>query len=314
MKQKRARDLRSSRYTGSDDEWEAILRHFLLPTHDSGISTELRRSLETVAAITEKGDSRVLSITFRNRIDQITQKLGSIELKESEDEIQLFDWATNAVDHQRLLQNEVSTLHSRSEADLATITALKSQLADLIKAKAEHEEQLISKFALLLNEKKLKIRNQQRILSTAKVEEEKLAQLKLTLDGTSRRPGRAKRRAETTVEASDQEQDEGDGFETMNVDHMPNALGDARSSRETTPATETDSEDQGSAGQPATSPVVPESRNSKPSNTESETPPPPRPLPFGRKGATKTDELTKRRPAEAVLGSDEDTASEDDEL
>jgi hypothetical protein len=314
VRQKKARDLRSSKYTGSDNEWENILRYVLMSKQDSDISTQLRTGLETVAAVTGKDDNRVLTITFRNRIDQIIQKLGSIELKETEEEIQLFDWATSAVDQQRSLQEEVSTLRSKSEADQAAITALQSQVADLVKANAEHEEQLISKFAILLNEKKLKIRNQQRILSSAKVDKAKLARLKLTLNGTGRQPTRKKRRAETEAEAHDQEKDESDDFETMDVDHMPNALGDARSSRETTPETETESEGEISAGHLATSTFAADSQTSKRSKAESESPPPRRSLPFVKEGPHKGDEMTTSKPLETALGSGEETASEDDEL
>lgn len=314
VRQKKAKDLRNSKYTGSDEEWEAILRYALLSKQDTGISPELRKGLDTVAALSGREDNRTLTLTFRNHIDQITQKLGSIELKQSEDEIQLFDWAASAVDQQKLLQEEVSTLHGRSEADQATITALQAQLADLVRAKQEHEEQLISKFALLLNEKKLKIRNQQRILSTAKVDKQKLAQLKLTLDGTEREPVRKKRRAERVAEDSDQGKEESDGFETMDVDPMPNALGDARSSRETTPETEIETEDEASTGQLAISASAAESQTSKPNKAGSDTPPPPRSLPFAKKGAQKGEDVTKTKSPEPALGSDEETASEDDEL
>jgi hypothetical protein len=312
VRQKKAKDLRNSKYAGSDEEWEAILRYALLLKQDTGISPEMRKGLDTVAALSGREDNRTL--TFRNHIDQITQKLGSIELKQSEEEIQLFDWAASAVDQQKLLQEEVSTLRGRSEADQATITALQAQLADLVRAKQEHEEQLISKFALLLNEKKLKIRNQQRILSTAKIDEQKLAQLKRTFDGTGRGPVRKKRRAERVAEDSDQGKEESEGFETMEVDPMPNALGDARSSRETTPETETETEEEGSTGQPAISTSAAESQTSKPNNAESDTPPSPRSLPFVKKGARKGGNVTKTKSPEPALGSDETTASEDDEL
>lgn len=314
MRQKKIRDLRSPNYTGSDDEWESILRDVFLLKQEPGISAELKKGLETVAAVAATDYNNVLTITFRNHIDQITQKLGTLELNETEEEIQLFDWATNAVEQQGLLQEEVSALRSKSEADQATITALQSQFADLVKGKREHEEQLISKFALLLNEKKLKIRNQQRILSTAKVDKKKLAQLKLAVDGATRKATRQKRRAETELEADDQDKDESDDFESMDVDHMPNALGDARSSRETTPETDAESEDGMSAGQPATSILAAESQASGASRSESDTPPPPRQLPFVKKGPDKGDETKTSKPPEIILGSDEETATEDDEL
>jgi hypothetical protein len=314
VRHKKAQDLRNSKYAGSDEEWEDILRYTLLSKQDTGISPELRKGLDTVAAISGREDNRTLTLTFRNHIDQITQKLGSIELKQSEEEIQLFDWAASAVDRQKLLQEEVSTLRGRSEADQAAIIALQAQLADLVRAKQEHEEQLISKFTLLLNEKKLKIRNQQRILSTAKIDEQKLAQLKLTLDGTEREPVRKKRRSERVAEDSDQGKEESDGFETMEVDPMPNALGDARSSRETTPETETETEDEGSVGQPAIPTSAAESQMSRPNKAESDALPPPRSLPFVKKGAQRDDDVTKTKSPELALGSDEETASEDDEL
>ena len=313
MRQKKIKDLRSQRYNGSDDEWEAILRNVFLSKEDSGISSELDKGLETVAAVSGKDDNRLLTITFRNRIDQITQKLGSTELKETEEEIQLFDWASVAVDQQRASQVEVVKLRTKSENDQTTITALQAQIADLVKAKREHEEQLISKFVLLLNEKKSKIRNQQRLLSTAKIGGEKLAQLRLTLEGNGKtRAG--KRKARPEAQDSDPEKDESDGFETMDIDHKPNAVVDAPSSRETTPETETESEDGDLAGQAATALLAVKSQTSKPSNARNETPPPPRALPFVKKGARKTNEMTEAKSPEPVLGSDEETASEDDEL
>lgn len=50
---------------------------------------------------------------------------------------------------------------------------LHEQLKALIEAKAEHENALLQKFTELLNAKKLKIRDQQRLLATAKVDSEK---------------------------------------------------------------------------------------------------------------------------------------------
>lgn len=54
-----------------------------------------------------------------------------------------------------------------------TIGKLNTQLEELIQAKTDHDDQLIAKFVQLLNEKKLKIRNQQRLLASAKVDSNK---------------------------------------------------------------------------------------------------------------------------------------------
>lgn len=271
------------------------------------------------ASVSGSEPTRAIIISLRNRIDQITQKLGSLELRETDDEIQLFDWAGSAVDQRTALEEEVALLRTKAAGDQDTIRALQSQLEDLVRAKNDHEEQLISKFALLLNEKKLMIRNQQRILGTAKHDKEKLARLRLSLGGTRKQTTTSasrKRRAETDLSVNASEDEESDGFETMDVDHMPNAVGaDARSSRETTSETETASEDEGSLGQHATSTLAAESQTSKQSaQMTSASPPQPRTLPFTKKPAQGPAVASKPKLPEAPLDSDEETASDDDEL
>jgi hypothetical protein len=50
-----------------------------------------------------------------------------------------------------------------------TVAKLTAQLEQLTDAKREHEAALLEKFKLLLNEKKLKIRDQQRLLADAQI-------------------------------------------------------------------------------------------------------------------------------------------------
>jgi hypothetical protein len=87
--------------------------------------------------------------------------------------IQLFDWSGIAAARVDTLEQRFTSLlaHYRSAED--TIRQLNVQLEDLISAKNQHEEQLVANFVQLLNEKKLKIRNQQRLLASAKVDLEK---------------------------------------------------------------------------------------------------------------------------------------------
>lgn len=63
---------------------------------------------------------------------------------------------------------KVSELESR-------ITELKNQLEELTQSKKTQETELLEKFCGLLNEKKVKIREQQRLLSTAQVDPSRLA-------------------------------------------------------------------------------------------------------------------------------------------
>jgi hypothetical protein len=117
-----------------------------------------------------------------------------------------------------------------------SIRRLTSQLDDLTVAKEKHEEELLAKCVLLLNEKKSKVRNQQRLLATAKIDPTKsernqspnavprwlssVKQLEESRTGrrhrTSLEPVRAsKRKAENLPQDSDTEED---GFEKMDVD------------------------------------------------------------------------------------------------
>jgi DNA polymerase III alpha subunit (gram-positive type) len=278
-----------------------------------------RKGLEVVTTI---GSGKV-TINLRNRIDKITQKLGSVDLHQDDDvEIQLFDWCSSALDQKATLETEKSELRRKYETAQATITSLDAKLEELVKAKIDNEEQLISKFVLLLNEKKLKIRNQQRILSTAKVDPKKLQQMQNTLEGKGRqakssRPGKRRATAQTEEDDADDAQNESsDAFEQMDLDKQqaiaPASPAASSSDRHTTPdtasesgtATEGDSDDEAAPPAPAPAPASskPSHRPSSTRTTKSsaknptppprqtqgktESPPPPvRSLPFTRKSA-----------------------------
>lgn len=99
------------------------------------------------------------------------QRLGSITLRQDDAQaIQLFDWTGLSVARVDALEQQILSLTERYRIAEDTINKLNVQLEKLIQAKSEHEDQLISRFVQLLNEKKLKIRNQQRLLASAKVD------------------------------------------------------------------------------------------------------------------------------------------------
>jgi hypothetical protein len=96
---------------------------------------------------------------------------GSISLKQNDDqEIDIFGWAGTSVAKATALEEEISSLKAKYESAMESMKKLTAQLEDLTVAKEKHEEQLLGKCVLLLNEKKLKIRNQQRLLASAKVD------------------------------------------------------------------------------------------------------------------------------------------------
>ncbi len=130
-------------------------------------SDEIVKGLETVAIV----DGERLEITVRKNIDGITQRLGTIALRQEESQaIELFEWAGNAIAASTSFETEVASISAKYQEQQEVLTKLNEQLEGLIKAKEEHEEILLEKFMKLLNEKKLKIRDQQRLLAGAKVD------------------------------------------------------------------------------------------------------------------------------------------------
>jgi hypothetical protein len=69
-----------------------------------------------------------------------------------------------------MLEQQVTNLTSRCTLAEDTINKLNQQLEELLHAKSQHENQLVANFVQILNEKKLKIRNQQRLLAAATVD------------------------------------------------------------------------------------------------------------------------------------------------
>ncbi|KAL1958337.1 hypothetical protein VTO42DRAFT_4654 [Malbranchea cinnamomea] len=335
--------LRAKTYKGSDEEWSNILSHVFLQREPSTDSSEGWKSgLEVVAAVKSGDeDEKEIVITFRKRIDSITQRLGAVTLKQDDDQaIQLFDWTGTAVGRANDLANEITNLKAKYRQAEETIHQLTSQLEDLIQAKNEHEDQLIAKFAKLLNEKKLKIRNQQRLLATAKIDSEKLAQLEAADAGKKhRKPDasrKSKRKAEEELPTESQSED---SFDTMEVDtkaedEVDNEATASEPERESTPQPledETASEDEEEIAAPSSPPPSKKSdstskqeENEAPSQSASQrvpptrsprapaarptsSPPPRRELPFARRKANPP-------PAKEPAPESGDGTTSDDEL
>lgn len=103
-------------------------------------------------------------------ISGITQRLGEILLrKDDTQEIDFITWTATAVMHCTSLEEDIYTLREKYEEQIHVIEKLNQQLEELINAKIEHESLLLEKFRDLLNAKKLKIRDQQRLLASTNV-------------------------------------------------------------------------------------------------------------------------------------------------
>ena len=116
-----------------------------------------------------------MTLIVRRNVSGITQRLGEVMLgvldeEEASERVELLDWVTVAVDRANFLESKVENLSLKYDEQGKAIEKLNEQLEDLIKAKREHETSLLEKFQELLNSKKLKIRDQQRLLAGAKVD------------------------------------------------------------------------------------------------------------------------------------------------
>lgn len=68
------------------------------------------------------------------------------------------------------LGEQISSLADKLQAAEDTIAKLNARLEELVAARRDHENRLMTNFVRVLNEKKLKIRNQQRLLAGAKLD------------------------------------------------------------------------------------------------------------------------------------------------
>jgi len=324
VRSRNLKKLRAKNYDGNDDDWTAILSYVFGVKPSSKIPAAHRENLDVQCSVSGRDPNGTLSITLRNKVEDITQQLGSIDLPQTEetDDIDLFGWAVQAIDKRDELDITNAELQEKVQAKDETVTSLQKQIDELVQAKAEHEHQMLAKFAALLNEKKLKIRNLQRVLSTAQADPTKLKELQAVIgDEAPTRSGRGSKRR-PAKRGQDDEADDSEGFETMDLDPVVNnpdepvspESGRSTPSRE---ASETEDEDENvdvpamSQDRPRTRAMDSGKRRKSPSPL-----PPPRQLPFQRKGPDKGGKAGKASTPEPppTADDDEETVSEIDEL
>ncbi|KZF20660.1 hypothetical protein L228DRAFT_249442 [Xylona heveae TC161] len=152
--------LKSRSYPGNTEQWRKSLLEVLHVKSHHRI-THMQEKLEASAAIAHE----MVTISIRENIDGIVQKIGSIHLHHSEDqEVELFDWTNLAANESARTRKDIATLTQKIESQSETIVRLTEQLEKIASEKATHEELLLKQFQDLLNSKKLKIRDQQRIM------------------------------------------------------------------------------------------------------------------------------------------------------
>ncbi|KAH0525344.1 hypothetical protein TsFJ059_007725 [Trichoderma semiorbis] len=303
LKHDRVASLQVPNCPVSESEWQAILQ--------SLFSLQPVADIQATASIESETS---LSITVRKRVQGITQRLGSIELKHDENEgIELFKWCAETTD--ALAQSNVALAEAAAHAKEleTTVKELKSQLDELITSKEDDETALLLKFRDLLNEKKVKIREQQKILAAGPIQSSQQASQRFqppdSQPSRAPAPSRPRKRKVQAVK-NEPEEDE------MEVDKIKVEPQDSEQEEtaEDTASGGSDNDDDDDGGDDSDTrndeaePGVdsspgPAPEAAHPPKKSAEQPPAPRSLPFAKKAAP-----TKAPAAE------EETESDDDEL
>lgn len=301
--------LQSASFDGTADDWVNILQYTLVSKFNRQLTSSIRDNLDVTCNKLDKGSRASLVILFRTRVQNITHNLGAIELPETSDQtddVDLFGWTCQTIEKRDEVEAALATTTSEVKDSKEMIETLQQQLDDLIKAKAEHEDQLLAKFVLLLNEKKLKIRNLQRLVS----------ELDYGNADTVKRSGK-KRKAPKTIEAAaDNASDESDVFDAVPVgEKQDDPIQDAQ--QVATPSQDSLTED-GSGNEGSAMKATHLVHDPK-ADTRDVTPPP-RDILFGKpinapEGLTSSIAAHSHSQTKATAKDekDDDTASEDDD-
>ncbi|OCK80354.1 hypothetical protein K432DRAFT_45477 [Lepidopterella palustris CBS 459.81] len=336
IKHRSIKGFKTNKFNGTDEQWEAVLSRVLLQKTTEG------DFFDGIDVAYSFDDDEIQIIIRKNIVGGKGLKVtwGNISLaKNEEEEINLFEWVGLAAQATAAAQGEMIGLKSKLEDQRRTIEKLNAQLEDLIRAKEENDNAMLGKFTELLNEKKLKIRDQQRLLAGAKVGKAAATNIQAVREETTSRkaaPSRAsKRKANGKAPVALPESSE-DEFEKMQVDEEDVTA--KQDQEEDTPGAvtpdrvtddETEDEDDidivaapSSAAQPPASKTAAKGKAVETTSqrvNERQTqvvPPPRRELPFGRAGTRSKPEPMEQKPLPAP--DDDETANddetEDDEL
>ncbi|KAH6717664.1 hypothetical protein BKA61DRAFT_598145 [Leptodontidium sp. MPI-SDFR-AT-0119] len=304
----------------NQEEWLPILSAFLLGTGPEGEAVDAPEGVEAIGSIQPGPKDLPTSITIiiQRNIEGITQKLGTIILPRDPDgDGDLYEWCSENILANEKLTQQLQASKAKLDDKDAQIKKLKESLAELVKLKNDNDTQLLEKFSLLLNEKKLKIRDQQRLLQSSNIEPVQVKELEEARSRSRSRsagPSRKGKRKAGQVEA----EEANDAFDKMDVDDGPAAEDsdhdDARNPDDSTADEETADE----ASEDEEPPAPPPTRNTAGTKQEQSSsqasssrtlqdlaePPKKRELPFARKPPPK--------PAAPVLDNGSETESDDE--
>lgn len=241
--------------------------------------------------------------------------MGTINLNYVDEQFDIVDWCNTALLAKKQIEADLRSATSKAEELENAVKELKDQLEELIEAKKADESELLVKFRDLLNEKKVKIREQQRLLMANNVDPAETGAVpsprrvaRQTGKGHLPKPSRPGKRKAVAPEPEEEEEEEepvrvpGKGKEGEEDDDLEKMELDKRHGEEDSEAdrtTEVDDDDEtGSdpdadddepvpAGRQATRDIEkpPAANTRHASQKKVETPPPPRTLPFAQRKA-----------------------------
>lgn len=203
-----------------------------------------------------------------------------------------------------------------------TIHKMNQQLEELIEAKKAHEVALLGKFTELLNNKKMKIRDQKRLLAGARVDSKAAAEVKSARQGTKDRIPASSRQGKRKAQAASSSEEE-DGFEqVVPVQKEEEVLLDRMDTPERSDGDVTEDESDGIVGEgtilPDRSKDVEAEKNGEGDEMQVDELPPKRELPFGKIDDVSGKDGGKIGGTQSGLldteAGNEDEETDDDEL
>jgi len=216
------------------------------------------------------------------------QRLGALTLNHKADEaIQLFDWCGAAALQREQLQETAAAEKAKVSDFESRIAELKGQLDELTELKKAREAEMLEKFCRLLNEKKVKIREQQRLLSIAQVDHSKLDEVRASqatgssiTEGRNPAPSRRAKRKALEDASGGGSSDSDDAFEKvtpaadrMDVDQDDEPPSSSKESPGSEEQETTDGDESETASEPeeeqAPSPSPPKARQARKSEPKS---------------------------------------------
>ncbi|KAF2118928.1 hypothetical protein BDV96DRAFT_487682 [Lophiotrema nucula] len=311
------------KFKGSNHEWEAILSHFLLQKQPERKHASALENVNLVYALKEKSlelsiRQNVQGIKARDPLDRVI--LGEISLPQDEEfEIDPFEWARISAEAHNSALEEVAKLKAKFESKQETIDKLNAQLEDFIKTKNETETAMLQQFMGLLNEKKRKIRDQQRLLAGAKVDEPRAKAVQASRAETKPRkagPSRTSKRKAPAKQGVAELESDSDQMEIDESKEEEQQASDSDNAGAATPDRNTDDETEDEDEGPSRTALLINAKSSQAASQkekveEARVKPPTRELPFGRPG-TRSKPATQSQPPPAP--EDDDDETDDDEL